>query len=313
MTDATPIQVGTLPANSPEARLDWSIARLLREQYPDVRLRAQVRNHGLLEQVTLGSLLEDPLRLDAFLEECRSIPQCGSAQVTRLREVLATALRTAQSTGQCVFRRPRSEAMPSAASDKAASVEPRPTEWRFLPDFVDAAEDVFFRMWRLAQFDPLVYLPTTLPEFAKTPEVLAVELAPGRDLTAYLQRLAGLRRAFDNVSQIEGLILLDAQALKAVFARRGRYAVLSREAIEQQAGTLRQAMAKWRPGVTCMVCDFEVSGLSSGAFVGSKGVLYAMGGYVVFDDPQLVALLQRRLATARAQGRPLAQFLDEMC
>lgn len=77
---------------------------------------------------------------------------------------------------------------------------------------------------------------------------MAVEFEPGRDLTAYLQRLAGLRRAFDGVSQIEGLILLDGQALEAVFARQGRYAVLSREAVEQQAGMLRQTLAKQPPG-----------------------------------------------------------------
>ena len=124
MTGAAPIQVGTLPANSSQACLDWSIARLLREQHPDVRLRAQVRNHWLLEQVTLGSLLDDPLRLDAFLEEFRSIPQCGSTQVTRLREVLVSALRTARSTGPCALRRPQPEAMPAAVPDRAATLQP---------------------------------------------------------------------------------------------------------------------------------------------------------------------------------------------
>ena len=171
MTGAAPIQVETLPANSSQARLNWSIARLLREQHPDLRLRAQVRNHWLLEQVTLGSLLDDPLRLDAFLEEFRSLPQCGSTQVTRLRKVLVSALRTAGSTGPCALRRPQPGAMPADAPAKTVSVQPQPTECRFLPDFVDAADDVFFRMWRLAQFDPFVYLPTTLPEFAKTPQL----------------------------------------------------------------------------------------------------------------------------------------------
>ena len=313
MTGAAPIQVETLPANSSQARLNWSIARLLREQHPDLRLRAQVRNHWLLEQVTLGSLLDDPLRLDAFLEEFRSLPQCGSTQVTRLRKVLVSALRTAGSTGPCALRRPQPGAMPADAPAKTVSVQPQPTECRFLPDFVDAADDVFFRMWRLAQFDPFVYLPTTLPEFAKTPEVLAVELEPGRDLTAYLQRLAGLRSALDGIRQTEGLILLDGQALEAVFSRQGRYAGLSKADVEQQAGTLRQTLAKLPPDVTCMVCDFEVSGLSAGAFVGSKGVLYAMGGYVVFDDPRLLASLQPRFRTATAQGRPVAQFLNAAC
>ena len=313
MTGAAPIQVGTLPANRSQARLDWSIARLLREQYPDLRLRAQVRNHWLLEQVTLRAMLDDPLRLAAFLEEFRSLPQCGSTQVTRLRQVLVSALQAAGSTGPSALRHPQPEAMPAAVPDRAVTLQPQPTACKFLADFVDAADDVYFRMWRLAHFDPFVYLPTTLPEFAKTPEVLAVELEPGHDLTAYLRRLAGLRSALDSISQAEGLILLDSQALEAIFSRQGRYAVLSREAVEQQARMLQQTLIKLPPGVRCTVCDFEVSGLSAGAFVGSKGVLNVMGGYVVFEDLRLLASLQARFRTAQAQGYSVAEFLKAFC
>jgi hypothetical protein len=313
MNGAAPIQAGTFSPNSTQAHVHWSIARLLRERYPYVSLRAKVLNHRLLEQVTLACLLDDPTRVEEFLEVFRSLPQCGSKQVATMREVLVSEIRSAELIGPSALHCLQSQVTPANAPIRTASAQPHPTPHEFFGDFADSADDVYFRMWRLAQFDPFVYLPTTLPEFAKTPEVLAAELKPGRDLTAYLQRLAGLRRALDSIGQAEGLILLDGQALEAIFLRQGRYAELSREAVEQQARMLRQTLLKLPPGVSCKVCDIEVSGLSSGAFVGNKGVLRVMGGYIVFENPRLLKSLLARFRTATAQGRPLADFLEEIC
>lgn len=84
---------GTDIRDAPASQLGWTIARLLRELYPDIRLRQPVREHPLLESVTLASLLDDPVTLDAFLDEFASLPQCGSTQVSRLRTVLVSELR----------------------------------------------------------------------------------------------------------------------------------------------------------------------------------------------------------------------------
>ena len=301
-----------LSSEMSQDRLGRSIAQLLREQYPNLRLRERVRDHPLLEQVTLGALLGDPLRLDAFMDEFRSLPQCGTTQVSRLRKVLVKELKTAETAALPRRQSLPLAVMPAAPSSMPAAVQPQPTECTFYPDFVDAVEDVYFRMWRLAQFDSFVYIPSTLPDFAKTPEVLAVELEPGRDLTAYLQRLAALRKALESVGAAEGLILLDGQKLEAFFSRRGRYGVLSKKDVEQQARMLQETLAKLPAGVICRVCDFEVSGLSSGAFVGSKAVLSVMGGYAVFDDAPLVASVQPRIKAAQTHGRPLSDFLDQL-
>ena len=302
--------VGTISPNGFRDRMDLSIAQLLREQYPAVRLRERVRNDPLLERVTIGSLMGDPLRLDAFMEEFRKLPQCGATQVSRLREVLFNALRGVEPPALTAVPPLQPALVPSASSDVAAQQQPHPTQGIFYPDYVDALEDVYFRMWRLAQFDPFVYIPSTLPEFAKTPEVLAVELGPGRDLKTYLQRLAGLRTAFEGLDAADGVILLDGQTLETVLTGQGRYRVLSRDAIERQGRALRETMARLPQGVTCRVCDFEVSGLSSAAFVGNKAVLYAMGGYAVLDDARLVASMQPRINAAMARGRSLTDFLD---
>lgn len=75
------------------SRLGWSVAKLLRELYPDLRLRQLVREHPLLESVSLASLIVNPVSLDAFLDEFASLPQCGSTQVARLRAVLVNELK----------------------------------------------------------------------------------------------------------------------------------------------------------------------------------------------------------------------------
>ena len=311
MISTGPMYVGTRSSNELRSRLDWSIARLLREQYPDLRLRERVRNDPLLEKTKFGDLWGDPLRLYAFMEELRSLPQCGTTQLSRLRTVLLRELRTAEANALTAPQPLQLSVLSSVPSAADIVVPPYPAECTFHPDFVEAVEDVYFRMWRLAQFDPFVYIPTTLPEFAKIPEVLAVELESGRDLKGYQQRITSLRNTLERISAAEGLVLLDGQALQAVFLRQGRYANLSEESVERQFKTLQEMPSHLPAGVACRVCDFEISGLSSGVLVGSKAVLSVMGGYVVFDDAHLVASVQPRIKIAQTRGCPLAEFLEQ--
>ena len=63
-------------------------------------LRKVVQEHPLLENVTLRSLVADPLSLDAFLEKFASLPHCGMIQTQRLRKVLVSELRNIHVTGQ---------------------------------------------------------------------------------------------------------------------------------------------------------------------------------------------------------------------
>lgn len=79
-------------------RLDWSVARLLKENYPQLRFRKVVREHPLLEATTLRKLAATPLGLDAFITEFASIPSCGSSQLQLMREMLTRELRYMSST-----------------------------------------------------------------------------------------------------------------------------------------------------------------------------------------------------------------------
>ena len=92
MTEFSSSSATGSPSDNSASRLDLSVSRLLREFYPDLRLRQLVREHPLLDSVSLASLIVDPVRLDAFLDEFASLPQCGSTQVARLRAVLVKEL-----------------------------------------------------------------------------------------------------------------------------------------------------------------------------------------------------------------------------
>lgn len=105
------------------SRLGWSVARLLRELYPNIRLRQAVRDHQLLENVTVGSLIEDALSLDAFLGQFALLPQCGSTQVSRLREVLVSELQGFRAAARVIPPVPSTDA-PSGTGQAPRPVRP---------------------------------------------------------------------------------------------------------------------------------------------------------------------------------------------
>lgn len=289
---------------------DWSIAQLLRERHPELRLRKRVRENPLLEKVTLRELLGNPLSLDAFMDEVRSLPQCGPTQVTRLRNALVGEIKAAVATS--------SDALWISALKAPRSAEHLPalkaitTECSFFPDFIDALDEVYLRMWRLAQFDPFVYLPSSIPEFTKTREVLSAELPPTLEVEGYLKKLSGIRQAMVGVREVEGLILLDSQVLAALQARLGRYSGLNPQDVGRQFTLLREMHEVLPTGVKCMVTDYEQSGLSPSALVGSKMVFNVMGGYAVLDDPGMIAQMRSRFKAAEERGFALSKFLDSL-
>jgi len=69
-----------------------SIAQILRDRHPKVRVRREFRESPLLERVTLQQLLSDAFALSDFLDACRDLPHCGETSIRRLREVLKTEL-----------------------------------------------------------------------------------------------------------------------------------------------------------------------------------------------------------------------------
>jgi len=69
----------------------WTVARYLTEGWPDVGLRRRVLEDPLLRRVTVAEVVATPDTLEAFLAECRGIPECGARQLARIRQALLSA------------------------------------------------------------------------------------------------------------------------------------------------------------------------------------------------------------------------------
>ncbi|MCH8466066.1 MAG: hypothetical protein LAT78_05785 [Roseinatronobacter sp.] len=70
---------------------NWTIGEILRYLGPSSGFRTQFRESSYLDEVTLGHLLSSPFALNDFMANCRKLPHCGEATITRLRAVIEHA------------------------------------------------------------------------------------------------------------------------------------------------------------------------------------------------------------------------------
>lgn len=296
----------------------WSVGRLLRMRHAHVPLREAVRNSPYLDRVTIAEVVASPFSLERFLDECRSMPQCGETQIRRLRMVLQELFtQLAPVADQTAAAAVHAE--PDASGDTAAPVAPSgspdavsagiPFLGEFYPDFVAARETVYRRLWRLAHFNWFAYLPSSLPEFAKTPAVMRAELGQDADLDGYIASMGQLRASLTNIRGVSGIVLLDAQPLRDILSRRGRYAGLCDHDIAEQRAQLEQMLAVLPAGIDFRVIDFETARLSSCAVVSDQIVSYMAGGFLVARNHALRGTLIARIEQARQRATPLKDVL----
>lgn len=290
--------------DSAEPIHDWTIARYMERRHPDVRLRKGVRNSLLLATVTIRDLLTQPMRFERFLAECRQLPQCGDVQINRLRAALS---------GLLAAHAPVAQAHPipdTPAPQMPATDRPLAFEGEFFSNFVEALETVYQRLWRLAYFKRYFYLPMSIPEFSKTPAVLRAEIGPSPHLDGYVDGLRNLRNALHNMRAARGCILVDAEALRAFFERRGCYAALTDAELREQRAALQEILHLRPEGVEVRVTAFRAARVSSCAVVEDIVTCYAMGGYFLFRDPALCSALTRRCQAAWDNAVPLDRWLE---
>ena len=67
---------------------DWTVARYLADAWPDTGLRRRVLSDPMLARATVAEVVRNPAALDAFVSECRQIPECGARQQARIRQAL---------------------------------------------------------------------------------------------------------------------------------------------------------------------------------------------------------------------------------
>lgn len=304
-------------ANASRNGPEDSVARVLRDCYPDVKFRAAFLEHPLLRQWTVSDVLGSAGALDRFLSYCRTLPQFGEVQERRLRKVLqdlAGKLDGHPAQGTSPGRAedaacPPPMAEPTTPSDDSAALA---ISGEYFPDFVSAWRAVYLRGWRLAHFEEFYYFPSSIPEFVKHPDVLRAEIGPQTDLSAYLAGNATLRKSLSAMRDATGLILLDRRRLDRVFGRRGPYAGLSEAAIGAQIGMLRDLIAILPSSLTVQVCDTDAAKLSPSSAIGDLVTISAMGGYLVTRDSALQSLVAQRYRAAAQTGVALSAYLNAL-
>ena len=233
-----------------------------------------------------------------FVGDCRSLPQFGKTQEVRLIAVLMDLQTRLSLSAQGINEETRAE-----------DVAPIPVAGEFHPDFVSAWQAVYQRAWQRAHFEKFIYLPSSLPEFVKHPDVLRGEIGPEIDLSQYFVENASLRRSLPALTSAVGLILMDRARLDMIFHRRGPYAGLSETVLVEQRQMVSDLIAGLPGRIEMLVCDIEVARLSPGAVVGDMVVLGAMGGYVVTQNDRLAAVINARCRDASKNCETLVDYL----
>jgi hypothetical protein len=293
---------------------DWTIGQLLRDHYRDARFRAIFLNQPLLDTWTVKLVLSSPESFKAFLNQCRTLPQFGRTQEIRLLSVLMDLDKqmglappdfNARADGGIKSMHAGGSALALGLGDAA----PITMSGEFYPDYITAFRAVYQRAWRLAHFEEFVYLPASLPEFVKHPEVLRAEIGPEVDLNAYLAENVALLNNFSDLKSATGLILIERTRLDLLLQRQGRYALLSEATVAEQRQMLAKLISELPDGMEAKVCDFEAARISPGAVVGEMLIFSAMGGYVVFENSRVRAVVMERCVAAAARSPTLADYL----
>jgi hypothetical protein len=277
---------------------DKTIAQVLQEHYPDARFRAAFLCNPVLSEWKVKAVLQSTGAVEVFIRECRSLPQFGKAQEVRLGAVLMDL--------QARLGLPESQAETGVHLDDPAPIA---LSGEFYPDFVSAWRSVYQRAWQKAHFDEFIYIPSSLPEFVKHPDVLRIELGPDTDLTRYLAENAGLRRSLPALTGFNGLILMDRARLDLIFRRLRPYGALGKAAVAEQRRMVNELVSELPPRIAMKVCDIEAARLSGGSVVGDMVILSAMGGYLVSQDPRLRALIIARCNEAVERCTDLADYM----
>ena len=261
-----------------------SVADVIRASKHASSLRRRVLESAFFENHDLNEIVSTPWSLEKFLSDCRLLPQCGEMQVAIIRKILAERLPD------------ESRPAPDFHVDATAGVH-------FC--YANAVEDVFLRFWRESYAHRFVYLPSSVPEMAKSEAVLRAELPPQADPSGYAGKIAAIRRASSDIDRaVNGCVLLNQTSLDSIFSRRHRYAGLCDQDLALQKRLIRDSIADF-PGVDFRVIDYERFGVSPAWLSDRVSVVHAMGGYMVIEDTAIAETLIKRCSDALAVAEPL--------
>jgi hypothetical protein len=297
-----------------ESLYDRMIADVLNEEYREVKLRTRVRNSSLLKERSVGSIVDTSANIEDFIQACRALPQFGELQEKRIRIVLddlRTRLESRSIPFQPVNRVAQGAGLDSSERHQAPVGDGEAVTFsgKFYPDFIAAWQATYLKSWRQAHLNAFIYIPMSIPEFVKHPEVLRAEIGQNANISAYLTQTGGLRSSLSAMQAATGLILVDRTRLELILDRRGPYADVTDSALFDQIQLLSGLIAMLPPSVEIKVCDIEAARQSSCSIVGDLVTIAAMGGYIVTQDRQLAALLVQRCTEIERNGQTLEEYL----
>lgn len=276
--------------------------------------RERFRSDPILNYWTLKDLLDLETRR-RFLETCRRLPQFGAVQEIRLQLIIHELCSKADRSDVVAGYK----GMASNKSRRFHRNDPESSTGQFTrfslsgdfyPCFVSAWKAVYQRAWQLAHFDDFIYIPSSVPEFAKHPDVMRAEVGRDVDIDDYMARSSALGASLSAVSSATGVVLLDEARLDMIFKKTGCYSRLKEASVAQQRQMLIEISGVLPSGVELQVCDIEANGLSCCSVIGDLVTMAVMGGYLVTQHEDLRALISQRCGKAISKGRSIQDYLS---
>jgi hypothetical protein len=293
--------------------MDWSVAKILDTFFPHLKLRHVVRKSELFSKTTLHRLASTPSGLASFLLECRMVPHCGDTQIKLLHEVLVSLINLVQtSAGEGGFgdaaRNPGTPGLQEAQSQPREMVT-YPAEGVFHPCFGEHLQPLYHKIWNNPLDMPFVYIPVSVPEFAKTSAILSAETGTFLGQNSNPVHMDAMHDAVDGMSQAKGAIILDSHALYAIFARKGRYQSLTKQDVALQRIMLQGMLAVLPEDIDCVVIDRASALLAPGGIIGTDVIIHGFGGYTLYSCPAFLDHIQTLCNDALRNGEKLCDFL----
>jgi hypothetical protein len=296
-----------------QARLAWSVSRLIREGYGTLSLRKAVLADPVLTGTTLADILGSSDGLREFVAKCEAVPGCGNVQREAIAAAIVTEMAEQARIGTLLAVRDTAHSAPPLM--QAVTDDPEASAvaliGRVYPR-VEGLEDVCRRLWDQQPARRFFYMPTRLPDCIKSPALIAAE--GGKALTpltgSHLWPMSGAIDAGARKA-VRGLIVFDRQALAAITARCGRYADLSLREVDTQMLMLRRFCDSLAPGIEAIVTDFVGAGITPGAILGDQVIMPGPDGCTVFDHPPGLSRMVARCEAARTTAQPLAEVLAQ--
>jgi transcriptional regulator with XRE-family HTH domain len=152
----------------------------------------------------------------------------------------------------------------------------------------------------------IFYHPRTIPEFLKSPEILALEMGvPVDSVTQYVAGLAHLRDA-----KLSGVLVLDESILEHLVDRKGIYDGLSRQSSIDAVQAIRKFEADHEEDITLRLCD-RLHGKIDPILILSKDIAISdyFGSLLLITDGALISSAKEKFMQFCDSGKAFEDWL----